>query len=397
VALTRYRPALIASLLAIPLATAHAQVFTVGEKSATADIATDFTPTHVPLPQGKLTERGRRELIRNLEAEQGFAHRALPVSAGITLQANGQLTPGPAEYRKLIYQKGQSAAPGDRVVVTSLQFKGDRIILDFNGGPYAKHRFLRHIQINNNAVTPDTGEVATGSRITLVFEGGIPEISSPEVKALLEPLIDFGVKTSEQAYADTLPPALKEAIAAHEVLVGMNHRMVLAALGAPENKLREQQSGDPNGARYEEWIYGHVPQTVRFVRFIGDRVTMVQIAALGKPIEVHNTNEMGDFDPTPTREVAMGDKDSKGAEEGKPSAPPTLRLPGEAAPPDGPGKVQFPTKSSAAPIPPTPTADPGPGGDPGTNPGVGSATNPGTSPGPNSGTSPRSNPKPPMQ
>ena len=31
----------------------HAQVFVVGEKSATADIATDFTPTHVPLPEGK--------------------------------------------------------------------------------------------------------------------------------------------------------------------------------------------------------------------------------------------------------------------------------------------------------------------------------------------------------
>ncbi|MCU1253217.1 MAG: hypothetical protein JWQ49_6246 [Edaphobacter sp.] len=396
-ALTRYRPALIAGLLAIPMATVHAQVFTVGEKSATADIATDFSPTHVALPQGKLTERGRRELIRNLEAEQGFAHRALPVSAGITLQANGQLTPGPAEYRKLIYTKGQSAAPGDRVIVTSLEFKGDRIILDFNGGPYAKHRFLRHIQINDNPVTPDTGEVATGSRITLVFEGGIPEISSPEVKALLQPLIDFGVKTSEQAYADTLPPALKEAIAAHEVLVGMNHRMVLAALGAPENKMREQQSGDPNGARYEEWIYGHVPQTIRFVRFVGDRVTMVEIAALGKPIEIHNTNEMGDFDPTPTREVAMGDKDTKGAEEGKQTAPPTLRLPGETAPADGPGKVQFPTKSSAAPIPPTPTADPSPGGDPGTSPGVGSSSIPGTSPGPNSGTSPRSNSKPPMR
>jgi hypothetical protein len=376
---------------------APAQVFTVGEKSATADIATDFAPTHVPLPQGKLTERGRRELIRNLESEQGFAHRALPVSAGITLQANGQLTPGPAEYRKLIYTKGQSAAPGDRVIVTALEFKGDRIILDFNGGPYAKHRFLRHIQINDAPVTPDTGEVATGSRITLVFEGGIPDISSPEVKALLEPLIDFGVKTSEQAYADTLPSALKDAIAAHEVLVGMNHRMVLAALGAPENKMREQQSGDPNGARYEEWIYGHVPQTIRFVRFVGDKVTMVEIAALGKPIEIHNTNEMGDFDPTPTREVAMGDKDSKGTEEGKQAAPPTLRLPGEAAPADGPGKVQFPTKSSAAPIPPTPTADPSPGTDPGANTGVGPATTPGTSPGPNSGTNPRSNPRPPMQ
>lgn len=160
-ALNHYRTAVIAGFLALPLATAHAQVFTVGEKSATADIATDFTPTHVPLPGGKLSERGRRELIRNLEAEQGFAHRALPVSAGITLQANGQLTPAPAEYRKMIYVKGQSAAPGDRVVVTSMEIKGDRIVLDFNGGPYVKHRFLRHIQLNDAPVTPDTGEVAT--------------------------------------------------------------------------------------------------------------------------------------------------------------------------------------------------------------------------------------------
>lgn len=353
-ALTLHRSALATGLLALSFATLRAQVFVVGEKSATADIATDFSPTHVPLPDGKLSERGRRELVRNLEAEQGFAHRALPISAGITLQANGNLTPDPAAYRKLIYEKGQSAAPGDRVVVTALEFKSDRLVIDFNGGPYAKHRFLRHIQLNDAPVTPDTGEVATGSRITLVFEGGIPEISAPEVKALLEPLIDFGVKSSDQAYADTLPPALKEAIAAHEVLVGMNHRMVLAALGAPENKMREQQSSDPGGGRYEEWIYGHVPQTVRFVRFVGDRVTLVEIAALGKPIEIHDKDEMGGFNtPSPTREVAMGDQQAGGTED-KPAAPPSLRLPGEAAPPDGPGKVQFPTDKPATPIPPPP-------------------------------------------
>ena len=92
---------------------------------------------------------------------------------------------------------------------------------------------------------------------------------------------------------------MKNAIAAHEVLVGMNHRMVLAALGAPESKIREQQSGDPNGARYEEWIYGHVPQTVRFVRFVGDRVTVVEIAALGKPVEIHDKDEMGGLPGSP--------------------------------------------------------------------------------------------------
>ncbi|MEO6806382.1 MAG: hypothetical protein ABI286_08780 [Edaphobacter sp.] len=400
-ALTPHRSALIAGILALSFSAAYSQVFTVGEKSATADITTDFTPTRVPLPTTKLTERGRRELIRNLEAEQGFAHRALPVSAGITLQANGQLTPGPAEYRKLIYEKGQSAAPGDRVVITSMEIKGDRIVLDFNGGPYAKHRFLRHIQLNDAPVSSgDLGDTATGSRITLVFEGGVPEISGPEVKALLQPLIDFGVKSSEQAYADTLPPGLKDAIAAHEVLVGMNHRMVLAALGAPENKLREQLSSDPNGGRYEEWIYGHVPQTIRFVRFVGDRVTLVEIAALGKPIEIHNTNEMGDYEPaTPTRDVAMGDE-QPGKEANRPTAPPTLRLPGEAAPDGGPGKVQFPDKAPVKPIPASPSTNPaitGQGTGLGTNPGIGPGMNPGTGPGMGPGTNPQTNPKPPMQ
>lgn len=347
---TRIR-ALVAGCFALSSVPLCSQVFVVGEKTATADISTDFKRTNVSLPTDHLTERGRRDLVRNLEAEQGFAHRALPTGAGLTLQANGNLSPGPAEYRKLIYEKGQSSAPGDRVQITSLTFKGNSIVIDFNGGPYAKHRFLSHVQFNDAPVVAQQPQ-ATGSRVTLVFEGFVPEVSAPEVKALLEPVIDFGVKSSEQAYADTLPPKLRDAIAAHEVLVGMNHRMVLAALGAPESKVREQQSGDPNGARYEEWIYGHTPQTVKFVRFVGDRVSMVEIAALGKPVEIHDKDELGDQrDPADVREIAMGDKKSGDGEQA-PSAPPSLRLPGEAAPPSGQGPVQYPKDNS--PIPPTP-------------------------------------------
>ena len=244
-------PALLTLCAALCATKAASQIFVVGEASATADINTDFKPTSVPLPTKAMSERGRRELIRNLEAEQGFAHRALPLGAGLTLHANGPLGANPAEYRKMIYQKGQSAAAGDRVVVTSLEIKGDRIILDLNGGPYAKHRFLRHVSLNDAPVAADYGTDATGSRITLVFQGPVPEISAPEVKALLDPLVDFGVKTSELAYADTLPPLLKDAIAAHEVLVGMSHHMVLAALGAPESKVRDQPSGDAKGGSYE--------------------------------------------------------------------------------------------------------------------------------------------------
>ena len=87
-----------------------AQVFTVGMKTATADVTTEFHPTRVDLPKEPLDEKGRQELIRNLEAEQGFAHRELPLGAGMQLVANGTLSPRDDEYKKILYEKGQSAA-----------------------------------------------------------------------------------------------------------------------------------------------------------------------------------------------------------------------------------------------------------------------------------------------
>src|SRR5450631_2330997 len=94
------------------------QVFVVGEKSAMADVSTDFHPTRVELPSTPLTERGRRELIRNLEAEQGFAHRPLPLGEDLVLMANGNLKPGGDAYKQMLYKKGEAAAPGDRVAIT---------------------------------------------------------------------------------------------------------------------------------------------------------------------------------------------------------------------------------------------------------------------------------------
>lgn len=348
----RPTPYLFALLLAI-VPHGRAQVFVVGEKTATSEIKTDFVPTDLPLPDGKLGERGKRELIRLLEAEQGFAHRSLPIGPGVQLQANGPLTPGPDRYRQMLYQKGESVAPGDRVVITAMQIKPDRIVLDLNGGPYAKHRFLSHVQFNNSNVVAADPERPNGSRITLLFERQIPDVSAPEVKALLAPLIDFGAKTSEQAYAETLPPLLKEAIAEHTVLVGMDHRMVLAALGAPDNKVREHAGESGEGPHYEEWIYGHVPQTVQFIRFRGDRVSTVKTAALGKPIEVRDKDELqGYVTPPPTRQIAYGDAQPSGKEaEGTGTGPtPTLKQPGEDLPgtiADSPNRVQLPPSKPA--------------------------------------------------
>lgn len=340
-----YRSVLCPLLLALISLACQSQVFVVGEKTATSELKTDFTPTNVPLPSDPMTERGSRDLMRMLDAEQGFAHRALPMGPGLTLYANGNLNPGPEGYKKMIYEKGQAAAPGDRVMITKMTIKGDRIIFDLNGGPYGKHRFLSHVELNDTPVVQTPEQAATGARIVLVFEGGLPEISAPEVKSLLEPLIDFGLKSSEEAYADTLPVPIKDAIASHDVLVGMNHRMVLAALGAPESKVREQPSGDANGARYEEWIYGHVPQTVRFVRFVGDRVTMVEIAELGKPMEIHDKDEMAGYAaPVPTREISLGDRKPDDGETAA-APPPSLRKPGDPnEPANSNHKVIFPSE-----------------------------------------------------
>lgn len=311
-----------------------AQVFVVGEKTATADVATDFKPTRIQLPTTPITERGRRDLIRNLESEQGFAHRPLPLGTNLTLLANGNLTPGGDEYKAMLYKKGQFAAPGDRVAITAVVVKNDRIEIDLNGGPHLKHRFLRHVDIGDNPLVPDDGAQVSGCRVTLLFEGGLPEVSAPEVKALLDPLIDFGVKSSVQAYADTLPAFLKDAIAHHDVLVGMNRQMVQAAMGPPASKTRELVEGSDD-KHYEEWIYGQVPQTVRFVRFVGDRVTQVRIAALGQPIAVHDQDEMNGYfnngDPANRREVAMGDAPPTEGD-GNRAEKPTILKPGEGAP-----------------------------------------------------------------
>ncbi len=338
-----------APLLGISLAlmpALHGQVFVVGMKSATADATTEFHPTRVSLPDKPLDERGRLELVRNLEAEQGFAHRELPLGAGLTLLANGNMTPRDEEYRRMLYEKGQSAAVGDRVEVSKLEFKPDRIVLDFNGGPYAKHRFLSHLSLNGMQVAQQ-GPIATGFRITLVFEGGVPEVSAAEIKALLDPVVDFKARSSAEAYADTLPPKVREAVEAHEILVGMNRRMVLAALGEPKTKHREHEGGD-EGKLYEEWIYGEPPHPTQFVRFQHDRVVRLEIAALGKPLEIREKNEVGgDAAPTLTaRTIVNGDQPGRPDGQGGSAPPPTLRRPGDpddtVAVPPSLGKVVVP-------------------------------------------------------
>ena len=206
-----------------------------------------------------------------------------------------------------------------------------------------------------------------GARLTLTFDGHIPELTGAEVKALLEPLISFDVKTPIQAFTDTLPTKLKEAILNHHVLVGMSTDMVLFAKGQPETKSREMEGQMP----FEEWIYGKPPQDVEFVRINGNRVIRVEIAKMGETPVIFTKDEVEGLmrtDGTPleaakpnTRTVQLGDV-QRNPDTQAPAAPPSLRKPGETLPDQNiPGgdsgvgvmkPVQFP-KPKPAPQPGT--------------------------------------------
>lgn len=346
---------LLAALLTLPAA---AQVFTVQPEGVAAKYL-QFTPTDVKLSGLPLTRHGRQELLRFLQAEQGFAMRPLPV-ATLTLPANGMLKPTGSDYVELVQKKGISVEAGKRVVITDIKIEKNKILLDFNGGPEHKHRWLRHVSVgmdpyNTMPVVPDNPNQPTGSRIEITFSRGVPDITGQQVEALIKPLVDFSVKTPIQAYSDTLPPFLKKAVLAHHVLVGMNRRMVLSALGEPRTKMKDMEDGKP----IDLWIYGEPPDPTQFVRFDRDRVVRLEIAPVGKPIEVHAKNEMGDYwakqPPEHQRIIHLGDQspDATTTQSARRSAP-TLRKPGESLPADKNsdtpqmGRVQLPKDMGGA-------------------------------------------------
>lgn len=212
----------LAALLSGP--SAAAQVITIdknGNASTSGQAApidrrfAQVQPTEVPLTPTVLDAKTRLELIRALQAEQGFAMRPFPGGhKGLTLEANGKLNPAGQAYVDMVENAGISAKPGDRLVVTDVKIERSKIVFELNGGPDLKHRFLRHIQLGTGPYTSpviqDDGTVPTGTRLTLTFKDHVPMLTSKQVLALLAPLISFEVKTPIQAFTDTLPPRLKQ-------------------------------------------------------------------------------------------------------------------------------------------------------------------------------------------
>ncbi len=351
-------PALFAGclLLALGTQTSISQVIIMGPNSTWARYA-KLDPTRVDLQSGRLTGKTRQELIRYMHSEQGFAVRPVPKgSKGLVLIANGGLKPGGKDYLHSLEEKGVSVRPGDRVLITNVQIEHNKIIFDLNGGPDRKHKWLRHIEVgtssNTSPIVQDDPVDPVGSRLTLSFEGEVPEMTGPQVKSLIAPIIDFTFKSPKQAFVDALPAQLKNAILNHEVLVGMSTEMVVYSIGKPDHKSREVEGQMP----YEEWIYGDPPHDVEFVRINGNRVIRVAMAKAGQDLDIHDKNEVEGIQQAEERQVQVGG-DTVSNPDVAQKAPPSLKGAGETLPsdknPGSMGPVIFPEgMGKQKPLPP---------------------------------------------
>ncbi|MGA2456765.1 MAG: hypothetical protein ABSF85_04300 [Terriglobales bacterium] len=272
-------------------------------------------------PPPRISKETREEIMHAFNAELVFIRTSFPMGkTGLTLK-NGAVTPSGPELQSLMALWGPAAKPGDRARISDVVIKGDHIRFEINGGPIKKRKWYQHIEFGGGnaggTIAPsDSSANARGSFVELYFDKYVPELTGPEVKQLLRPVFDFDAKSALEAYLETVPPQVKEAIKNHHVLVGMNHDMVIYAKGRPPRKVREHDGE----VEYEEWIYGTPPEDVDFVRFVGDEVVRVETMKVGGQKIVRVEKEV-DLNATVARK-----------QEGRPATAPTLRRPGEEMP-----------------------------------------------------------------
>jgi len=226
-------------------------------------ISGEFVRAQIPLPGGK----------------QGLH---IPANQPFVQQVDKASPDMPDSPHVFLVTRAPVIHPGDHVQITRIEFREKSIVLDINGGGVQKFHIRDHLQLGLGGTIPvGSGSQpgapnAEGSGSTLYIDFGrkLPEITPDELKLRLAPILDFSRERSANVqYAETLPPEFQQAIKDRMAAVGMDHDMVLAAMGRPDRKVRER---DADGNDTEDWIYGNPPERTIFVTFIGEKVTRVR-------------------------------------------------------------------------------------------------------------------------
>ena len=318
---------------------------------ATADTVTRQAPP-IPSNAPHMSKQTRYQIIRDFEMQLVYSRTAFPMGTKGLVLRDGTLSPNGQSLQQLLALSGPAIKPGDPAQISYVHIKDDHIHFDLNGGAIHRKKWYQRIEVSGASGTPvpisKDQEINNphGSYLDIYFDKYVPEMSAAQLRDLLLPVLDFNARNKEEAYLDTLPPKVKEAIKAHHVLVGMNSEMVVHAVGKPPRKVRERE-GD---VQYEEWIYGQPPQDVDFVRIVGDEVVRVETMKVGGQKIVRSEKEVILKKPDEEQEAQK--------QEERPPNAPSLRRPGEDA-------DQAPKPANgASPMPPVdvpqPQGDPGP-------------------------------------
>jgi hypothetical protein len=356
-------PALLVLLLSFAASAAHSQTSDRGQRanpaSAQPPVFIDHSspPKADPIPADapRMTRETRFQILRDFETQLVYSRTVFPMGTkGLQLK-DGVITPNGKDLQQSLVIYGPAIKPGDPAHISFVQIKSDHIHFEINGGPIRRKKWYQRVEIagaNGPAMSgPDNTptENPHGSLVDVYFAKYVPEMSAAQLRQLLYPVFDFNARDKEQAYLDTVPPKVKEAIVAHHVLVGMNSEMVVHAMGKPPKKVREHEGE----TEYEEWIYGEPPADVNFVRLVADEVVRVETMKVG-----------GEKIVRTQREVVLPEKDREKEatkEPGeRPANAPSLRRPGEDS-----EDVPRPSNGAAPLPPPQPPDLPQPPGGPG--------------------------------
>ena len=311
----------------------------------TASSAGDKDPAPDLSQAPKISKQTRVQLVQLLTAELVYVRAPFPMGReGLKLK-DGVVSPSGMELQQALAMWGPAAKSGDAARISAVIFKDNFIHIEINGGPIRKSKWYQRISVGGNAgstpIAPsDENANARGSFVDVYFDKYVPEMTGRDLKGLLRPVLDFESKSVQEAYLETVPPKVKDAILNHQVLVGMNHEMVTYAKGRPPKKVRERDGE----AEFEEWIYGDPPQDVEFVRFMGDEVVRLEIMKVDGKKLVKTDKEV---DIQPVTKVAQE------TEPVRPAAAPTLHRPGEEKDKDSP-------EGADRPAPPPPVNSPSP-------------------------------------
>jgi len=254
--------------------------------SATPDVSHSDATSPGPVAQQEssraqkpLQPESRLLLVRYVSGEFAKAVQALPGGKkGFKIPAGKPLNPQHLSDMLRLY--GTAVPAGDRVQITSLEFRSQQIVFRINGGGKKPFRLREHLQVSAGmgevAVMPPPSQASAPAGSTLILDYGrpIPDMSPDDLKRDLSVILDFSKQHSAALdWIQTLPSEFRQAIQDRRAVVGMDREMVLAALGRPDRKVRTR---DPEGQETEDWIYGAPPEKTTFVTFLGENVVRVK-------------------------------------------------------------------------------------------------------------------------